>query len=68
MLKILSAKHPMNLVSEKEGFDLICPKLEFCTDNGAMILMQGFKRLSMNCKYENDLDIKIYPRWSLDVS
>ena len=33
-------------VSEKEGFDLICPKLEFCTDNGAMpLLRQALKEL-----------------------
>lgn len=41
------------------------PRLEFCTDNGAMIALAGAIRLASG---ENDsLDVAIRPRWSVDL-
>jgi N6-L-threonylcarbamoyladenine synthase len=40
------------------------PKLEFCTDNGAMIALAGCMRLQALQK--NDLAIDAYSRWSLE--
>ena len=49
------------------GAEVFYPKLEFCTDNGAMIAYAGFFRLSMNSKNKNpDKSFNIYPRWSLE--
>lgn len=40
------------------------PKLEFCTDNGAMIAFAGYQRLLAG--YFDPLVIKAAPRWPLD--
>jgi len=40
------------------------PKLEFCTDNGAMIAFAGYQRLLAG--YFDPLVIKAVPRWPLD--
>lgn len=44
------------------------PRLEFCTDNGAMIAFAGYQRLKNNLidPTENTLEIKVYPRWPMD--
>lgn len=41
------------------------PKLEFCTDNGAMIAYTGFVRLQAGLS-SNNLSISVKPRWSLE--
>lgn len=41
------------------------PRQAFCTDNGAMIAYVGCMRL-MTGKQDQDLAIKVYPRWSLE--
>ena len=40
------------------------PRLEFCTDNGAMIAYTGCQRLLKG--YKDNLAIKVYPRWDID--
>jgi len=47
---------------ELSGIDLFFPKLERCTDNGAMVAVTGFYRLKGN-KFKTSIDIK--PRWNL---
>ena len=40
------------------------PRIEFCTDNGAMIAYAGCQRLLAG--QQEDLAIKVNPRWRLD--
>ena len=49
---------------EKLGGKLFCPRLEFCTDNGAMIAYAGALRLQAG-EVSGD-DVTIRPRWPLD--
>ncbi|CAL4318319.1 tRNA N6-adenosine threonylcarbamoyltransferase [Buchnera aphidicola (Eriosoma lanigerum)] len=51
--------------------NLFYPKIEFCTDNGAMIAYAGFLRFIHSKKKNNssDLCISVFPKWSLsDIS
>lgn len=48
----------------KDSIDVAYPRLEFCTDNGAMIALAGAKRL--NAGYRDGFDVRIQPRWPLD--
>ena len=41
------------------------PRLEFCTDNGAMIAFAGYQRLKRD--RDKSLEILVYPRWSMDT-
>ena len=47
---------------ELKGIDLFFPKLERCTDNGAMVALTGFYRLK---KSKSETSINIKPRWNL---
>ena len=49
---------------EKLGGRAFYPRLEFCTDNGAMIALVGAQRLEKG--EQSALDLSIRPRWSLD--
>ena len=40
------------------------PRLEFCTDNGAMIAYTGWRRLAAGQR--EDAAIEVLPRWPLD--
>lgn len=48
----------------KEKAEVYFPRLEFCTDNGAMIAFAGCQRLLAG--QQDDLEIKVYPQWSLE--
>ncbi len=50
---------------EREGFRVYFPRLEFCTDNGAMIALAGALRLQAGL--HDDLQIKVAPRWDLET-
>ena len=49
---------------EREGFRVYFPRLEFCTDNGAMIALAGALRLQAGL--HDGLAIKVSPRWDLE--
>jgi N6-L-threonylcarbamoyladenine synthase len=49
---------------EQLGGKAYYPRLEFCTDNGAMIALVGALRLAGDEQHE--LSIQIRPRWSLE--
>ncbi len=49
----------------KEGGEAFYPRLEFCTDNGAMIAYAGCQRLSAGLS--DPLGISVMPRWSLET-
>ncbi|MGB2788614.1 MAG: tRNA (adenosine(37)-N6)-threonylcarbamoyltransferase complex transferase subunit TsaD [Dokdonella sp.] len=46
-----------------DGFVTRFPRLEFCTDNGAMIALAGSIRL--HAGQFNDPQIRVFPRWDL---
>jgi N6-L-threonylcarbamoyladenine synthase len=52
------------LAGEKYGWKVSYPRLEFCTDNGAMIAFAGCQRLMAG---ENtDTNLQAFARWPLD--
>jgi N6-L-threonylcarbamoyladenine synthase len=52
-----------NMMSSING-EVFYPRLEFCTDNGAMIAYAGLQRLKAG--EEESLSSKAQPRWSLE--
>ena len=48
---------------KNENFRAYFPKLEFCTDNGAMIALAGSLRAHLSSK--NDYKFSVQPRWKL---
>lgn len=51
-------------IVKKEGAKVFYPRLEFCTDNGAMIAFAGCQRL-LSGQHEN-LEFHAKPRWDLE--
>lgn len=47
-----------------DRFDVYFPRLEFCTDNGAMIALAGSIRLHAG-QFNNE-EIRVFPRWDLE--
>jgi N6-L-threonylcarbamoyladenine synthase len=43
--------------------EVFFPRLEFCTDNAAMVAFAGFQRLQAG--QQDDLEIKVYARWNM---
>jgi len=54
----------LTAAGEHEGFRVFFPRLEFCTDNGAMIALAGALRLQAGL--HDGLAIKVAPRWDLE--
>jgi N6-L-threonylcarbamoyladenine synthase len=50
---------------QREGGHAYYPRLEFCTDNGAMIAYAGYRRLQAG--QSENLSVEARPRWSLDA-
>jgi len=48
----------------RDDFRAVFPRLEFCTDNGAMIALAGAIRLLAGQR--NDPEIRVFPRWDLE--
>lgn len=57
-------RHALHEMCKKKEASLYFPRLEFCTDNGAMIAYVGCQRLLAG--EQDDLSVEVYPRWSLD--
>jgi len=49
----------------KDGFKVYFPRLDFCTDNGAMIALAGAIRLASG--QHQDATVQVYPRWDLQT-
>jgi len=56
-------KQAREMLSELDG-RAYYPRLEFCTDNGAMIALTGALRMKSGAT--DDLAVQIQPRWSLE--
>ncbi len=54
----------LRAMSEEYGAELYYPRIEFCTDNGAMIAYVGCLRMRQHIS--NDLQIKVKARWGVD--
>ena len=50
--------------AQRDGFRVYFPRLEFCTDNGAMIALAGALRLQAGL--HDDAAIRVAPRWDLE--
>ena len=55
----------LNQLMDKRKGHVFYPRLEFCTDNGAMIAYAGAQRLMAG--QSTDLDFAATPRWSLEA-
>lgn len=64
----LSLRNKLKKMVKKNQANLFFSRIEFCTDNGAMIAYAGMMRLKSKT-FKNQLNIQIYPKWSLmDIS
>jgi N6-L-threonylcarbamoyladenine synthase len=57
-------REALRRAGERYGFRVSYPRLEFCTDNGAMIAFAGCQRLLAGAA--DDLTIRARARWSLE--
>ena len=57
-------RESLQALMKKRGGQVYYPRLEFCTDNGAMIAYAGAKRLEDG--QVGDTSEQVLPRWSLD--
>ncbi len=55
-------RNQFNQAMEKDG-EVYYPRLEYCTDNGAMVAYTGYLRLSAGQR--DDLAFDVKPRWSI---
>jgi N6-L-threonylcarbamoyladenine synthase len=54
----------LSQAAQRKHFEVFYPKLEFCTDNGAMIAFAGAMRMEKYSRPARDFPIK--PRWDLE--
>lgn len=59
-------REQVEALSVQEGFAVFYPKLEFCTDNGAMIALAGAMRLArFGQPHFSAFDFGVRPRWDM---
>ena len=56
-------REALGLAAQKRGFAVFYPRLEFCTDNGAMIAFAGAMRLKNAAAGDHGFTVR--PRWDL---
>ena len=56
-------REQLKIMTKKMRCELYYPRIEFCTDNGAMIAYAGAQRLH---QASSDLGFQVKPRWSLE--
>lgn len=56
----------LNERSQARGIALFFPRLEFCTDNAAMIAYVGHQRIRRG-ERDGGLEIQVRPRWSIEA-
>jgi N6-L-threonylcarbamoyladenine synthase len=60
----LALRQTLQQAGKKYGWKVSYPRLEFCTDNGAMIAFAGCQRLLAG--QSTDTGLQAFARWSLD--
>ena len=60
----LALREGLSTMARPLGAAVHYPRLEFCTDNGAMIAYAGYRRLSAGVN--EPLGFEVRPRWALD--
>jgi N6-L-threonylcarbamoyladenine synthase len=60
----LALRKALQAMGKKNNVSIYFPRLEFCTDNGAMIAYVGCQRLLAG--ETESLSVEVYPRWPLD--
>lgn len=62
----IALREKLKSMAEDEGANVRYPRLEFCTDNGAMIAYTGYRRFAQG---ERDLDdiVRVFPRWEIGI-
>jgi N6-L-threonylcarbamoyladenine synthase len=60
----LSLRQTLQQAGKKYGWKVSYPRLEFCTDNGAMIAFAGYQRLQAG--QHTGLALQAFARWPLD--
>ena len=61
-------REKLNLATKRKLCKVSYPRLEFCTDNGAMIAFAGamrFKAMTAKNKLNDDYSFSVKPRWDL---
>lgn len=58
-------REKLQVMADAQRCKLFYPRLEFCTDNGAMIAYAGCQRLQAG--QQSDLGIEVKARWSLET-
>lgn len=59
----IALRERLKAMMEKSGGKVFYPKIEFCTDNGAMIAYVGCQRLHQSTR---DLGFSVKARWSIE--
>ncbi len=59
----LHLREQLNAMMSKRKDDVFYPRIEFCTDNGAMIAYAGAQRLH---QANSELEFQVKPRWSIE--
>ncbi len=59
----LRLRQQLEIMMSDLGGELFYPRIEFCTDNGAMIAYAGAQRLH---QANTDLSFQVKPRWSIE--
>ena len=59
----LRLREQLTKMTEQENYKVYYPRIEFCTDNGAMIALAGSYRMH---QATTDLAFQVKPRWSLE--
>lgn len=62
----LRLREKLNILSADNAINIHYPRLEFCTDNGAMVAYTGFRRMQLSGP--TGFGISIFPRWEIPSS